>query len=572
MTQFTAGEPAAASGPGAAGSVSELGAEAVRARASYGEGALIVCDRVVRIYSGDGIEVQALQGLDLLVDPGELTAVVGASGSGKSTLINILAGLDSPTAGTVRVAGHDLGTLTARERLEYRRHEVGFIWQQTSRNLLPYLTGRQNVLVPLRFSRASRKQRTRRVAELLELLDVTHCADRAPDQLSGGEQQRLAIATALANQPRLLLADEPTGELDSATAGEVFGALQSVNRELGVTVLVVTHDPAVSAQVKRTVAIRDGRTSSETLRHGAAGRPGEHDTQHAVEYAVLDRAGRLQLPRDMTERLGMRERVRLQPEPDHIGVWPDERAGTPGTPARPPATVPPPAPSAAEPALVAVHEVSRTFGHGTTAVQALTGVCFTIRPGQLVALCGRSGSGKTTLLNIVGGLDAPTTGRVHVAGQDVTAMGERERMLLRRSDVAFIFQSFGLIPTLSAAENVGIPLRIAGTDRRTREERVELMLTIVGLDEHARQRPNELSGGEQQRVAIARALVGRPRLLIADEPTGQLDSETGRQIMRLLRTLVASEGITVLVATHDTALVDLADDILRLEDGRVVPV
>jgi len=187
----------------------------------------------------------------------------------------------------------------------------------------------------------------------------------------------------------------------------------------------------------------------------------------------------------------------------------------------------------------------------------------------LIAIRGRSGSGKTTLLNVIGGLDIPTSGTVAIAGRDLTMMTERDRLRLRRSTVAFIFQSFGLIPMLSAAENVGIPLRIAGADRRIREERVRQMLRIVGLAEHAQQRPAELSGGQQQRAAIARALVGNPQLLIADEPTGQLDLETGQQIMRLLQAVVRSEGVTALVATHDAALVDLADRVLRLEDGMV---
>jgi len=219
--------------------------------------------------------------------------------------------------------------------------------------------------------------------------------------------------------------------------------------------------------------------------------------------------------------------------------------------------------------LVAVRGVSRTFGTGHTAVPALRDVSCTVRRGQLAALCGRSGSGKTTLLNIIGGLDRPTSGRLQLAGQEITELGERERLALRRRTVAFIFQSFGLIPMLSAAENVGIPLRIAGTPSRVRDERVATMLAIVGLAGHAAHRPAELSGGQQQRVAIARALAGRPQLLIADEPTSQLDLETGRQIMRLLLTVVRSEGITALVATHDDALIDLADEVIRLEDGRV---
>jgi ABC-type lipoprotein export system ATPase subunit len=223
------------------------------------------------------------------------------------------------------VAGHDLGTMSPRDRLSYRRTTVGFIWQQTYRNLLPYLTALQNVIMPMRFAGLPRRLRARRAGELLEVLGLAHCAGRTPAQLSGGEQQRTAIATALANEPRVLLADEPTGELDSATARDVFAALQTANRELAVTVLVVTHDPAVSAQVRRTVAIRDGRTSSETLRHDAGGEEGGA-TGHAVEYAVLDRAGRVQLPREMLDAHGMRDRVRLEQEPDHIGVWPDRDA------------------------------------------------------------------------------------------------------------------------------------------------------------------------------------------------------------------------------------------------------
>jgi putative ABC transport system ATP-binding protein len=219
--------------------------------------------------------------------------------------------------------------------------------------------------------------------------------------------------------------------------------------------------------------------------------------------------------------------------------------------------------------MLDIRDVTRTYGSGSTATAALRGVTFSVGQGKLVALRGRSGSGKTTLLNIVGGLDTPDGGSISVAGHDVTAMNERERMRLRRETVAYIFQSFGLLPVLSAAENVGVPLRIAGMEPKERESRVELMLSIVGLAGHAKQRPAELSGGQQQRVAIARAIAIRPSLLLADEPTGQLDRETGRQIMRLLRTVVESEGVTALVATHDPGLIDLADSVLHLVDGKI---
>ena len=219
--------------------------------------------------------------------------------------------------------------------------------------------------------------------------------------------------------------------------------------------------------------------------------------------------------------------------------------------------------------MIDIRDMTRTYGSGSTATAALRGVTFTVGAGKLVALVGRSGSGKTTLLNIVGGLDSPDSGSISVAGYDMTAMGERERLRLRRGTVAFIFQSFGLLAVLSAAENVGVPLRIAGVAPKERESRVKLLLSMVGLADHAKQRPGELSGGQQQRVAIARALATQPSLLLADEPTGQLDRETGRQIMRLLRTVVESEGVTALVATHDPALIDLADSVLHLVDGKI---
>ena len=295
-------------------SLSELEALATKEKAAYGGDAHIVCDNLVRIYKTEGVEVVALQGLDLVVQTAELVAIVGASGSGKSTLLNVLSGLDVPTAGIARVGGMDLLAMTARDRLRYRRDLVGFIWQQTARNLLPYLTARENVELPMKLAGHARRGRA---AELLELLAVGGLAGRKPAEMSGGEQQRVAIAVALANSPQLVLADEPTGELDSETSEEVFGALRKANAELGVTVVVVTHDPLVSEQVDRTIGIRDGRTSSETLRReNAEGR------LVAEEYAVLDRVGRLQLPRDFMNALEMERRVRLELESDHIGVWP----------------------------------------------------------------------------------------------------------------------------------------------------------------------------------------------------------------------------------------------------------
>ncbi|WP_229074666.1 ATP-binding cassette domain-containing protein [Actinoplanes sp. DH11] len=287
---------------------------------------LILCESLVRIYQTGSIEVQALQGLDLAVDAGEMVAVVGASGSGKSTLLSILAGIDAPTAGRAHIDRWDLLAMSRADRVRYRRQTVGFVRQQTASNLVPYLSARQVIDLPMAAAGVPGRARRERTAELLETLGVTDCADRRPAQMSGGQQQRVAIAVALANRPRILLADEPTGELDTATSAEVFGALRHVNREFGVTVVVVTHDPAVSGQVERTVAIRDGRTSSEVLRRTATAANG--DTHMiAEEYAVMDRAGRVQIPREYREALDLTRRVRLALEADHITVQAADRAG-----------------------------------------------------------------------------------------------------------------------------------------------------------------------------------------------------------------------------------------------------
>ncbi|QAY74915.1 ABC transporter ATP-binding protein [Agromyces protaetiae] len=297
----------------------------------------IECVDLVRIFSADGVEVQALQGLNLRVDPGELVAVVGASGSGKSTLLTILSGLDTATAGVARVASHDLLAMGARERTRFRRHTVGFIWQQTARNVLPYLTAAENVALAIDVARTARgRERAARVDEMLDLLGVGALADRRPAELSGGQQQRVALAVALANRPLVLLADEPTGELDESTSAEVLDAMRSVNEELGVTTLIVTHDPTVSDHVRRTVQIRDGRTSTEVLR---STRLDEHGQTHttAEEFAVLDRVGRLQLPHDFVESLRLRDRVRLTLEDDHVEVFQGhgERPESSARPARP---------------------------------------------------------------------------------------------------------------------------------------------------------------------------------------------------------------------------------------------
>ena len=281
----------------------------------------ILCEDLFKIYKQEDLEVVALRGLDLKVKRGELMAIVGASGSGKSTLLNVLAGLDIPSAGRALVGGRNLLNMTPSDLVTYRRKEVGFVWQQTSRNVLPYLSALQNVELPMILEGMDPGPARARSRELLQMVGLGHRMDVKPDRLSGGEQQRVAIAVALANDPPLLLADEPTGELDSQTASEVFAVMRGLNSELGVTIVVVTHDPAIANQIDRVVAIRDGRISTESFRRVAF--QGREAYVYHDEYAVVDRTGRLQIPKEYLERLDVTERAKLRLTEGAVEVLPE---------------------------------------------------------------------------------------------------------------------------------------------------------------------------------------------------------------------------------------------------------
>ena len=278
----------------------------------------IVCDELVKVYTIGEIKTVALAGLDLEVQQGEVLAIVGPSGSGKSTLLNILGGLDQPTSGTVTVGEVDLLGLSPDGLMRYRRDVVGFVWQQNARNLLPYLTALQNVQLPMQLRGVGPRERHERACDLLEAVAVAERMDHRCGELSGGEQQRVAIAIALANGPGLLLADEPTGSVDSRTAGIIVDLFRSLAHRYGVTVVIVTHDTHISQHVDRTVAIYDGRTSFERVRRTAGDAVVGHDT-----YVIVDRSGRLQLPPELIERLGIAGRARVSIAEDHLEIWPE---------------------------------------------------------------------------------------------------------------------------------------------------------------------------------------------------------------------------------------------------------
>lgn len=288
---------------------------------------IIRCENLVKIYKTKDIEVLALQGMDINIAPGELMAIVGNSGSGKSTFLNMLGGLDRPTAGKLYVDGKNLFKMTEKELVEYKRKTVGFVWQNNARNLLPYLSAQQNVQMPMVFDNPLEKEK--RALELLELVGMAHKKDSKLSQLSGGEQQRIALAIALANKPKILLADEPTGSVDTKTGNYILDVFRKINREMGITVIIVTHDIKLTSKVNRVVSIRDGKTSSERIMRKSYAQELENiqmfsEAEDAVkhyeesldvheEYAVLDRAGRVQIPRELLDKIGVKDnRVKLE--------------------------------------------------------------------------------------------------------------------------------------------------------------------------------------------------------------------------------------------------------------------
>ncbi|GAB4164071.1 MAG: hypothetical protein Fur0021_39540 [Candidatus Promineifilaceae bacterium] len=532
-------------------------------------------DNLVKIYKVADLEVVALQGLDLQIARGDMMALVGASGSGKSTLLNIIGGLDTPSAGSITVDGHDLLNLNQNERTQYQRQVVGFVWQQPARNLLPYLTAQENVEMPMMLGEQDGRRRRERALELLEMVGLSDRASFRPDRLSGGQQQRVALAIALANNPPLLLADEPTGQVDSVSAESIFLALRRLNEAYQTTIIVVTHDPKVSNHVNRVVGIRDGRTSTELRRV----RRMENGELEHEEWVIMDQTGRLQLPKVYVESLGIRGRVKVRLEKDHVSVWPDELSKIARLEAEPEETmfwqrkdVPVTLQTTKREDMpaVATHDLRRVFHSGVEEVHAVDGVTMEIASGKMVVVKGPSGSGKTTLLNLIAGLDEPTEGEVIVAGQKLSELSAAERVELRRRQIGFVFQTFGLLPYLSAQENVEVPLRLLRLSRKERRERVQNVLKLVGLAERARHRTYELSGGEQQRVALARALVNQPSLILADEPTGQLDTITGTNIIALLRRIVQETGITVVIASHDPKVMEAVDQVFELKDGQLI--
>jgi ABC-type lipoprotein export system ATPase subunit len=495
-----------------------------------------------RVHSTPEGDAVALQGLTLTVAEGEILTVLGPSGAGKTSFLRIVAGLDSPSAGTIRVFGADLRSLSRGARAGYRS-SLGYLDQHYERALAPELTARELVALRLRADGVERAEREARAEELLGRVGLAAKGGSLPAQLSGGEQQRVALCAALAHRPRLLLADEPTGELDDANARLVYGAIAELAAAEGCTVVIVSHDPASTEIANRFVHIRDGRVSEETVRG-------------AVDEGtiVVGRGGWLRLPEEFLERAGIGARAAASLEGGRIVVT---AAGSDG--ARPEA--PAPAPLARPPgkAVALLRGLAKAHGQGATAAQVFSGLDAEFESGRVTVVTGPSGSGKTTLLHLLAGLDLPDEGDVLVDDVAVDELDRAARAELRRREVALVPQQTGLVPFLSARENVELGQEIRGLDGDAHEA-----LNAVGLAERAGQRVSRLSAGEQVRVAVARALAARPALLLVDEPTARLDQANALRLATLLSTLARETGAAVVCATHDPVVIAQADSELAL--------
>ena len=505
---------------------------------------LVDARELFAVYPSASGGIAALQGLTLSLQDEEICVVLGPSGSGKTTFMRALAGLARPSAGSLVVAGLDVLHASARELGRYRRDVLGYADQHYWRALEGELTVEELVALPLGLAAVPPAESTLRARELLERVGLLDRADARPGELSGGEQQRIALCAALAHRPRLVIADEPTGDLDGESARDVLALLAELVAETGAAAILVSHDSASTRIADRVVHIRDGRVSEE--------RAGE------VETAVVGTGGWLRIPEETLRAAGIHDRARIVPGDGSVALHPvdgrmaapvSERALLPGTRGD----------------VLEARGVSRSYGSQV----ALDGVDASFAPGELTVVVGPSGSGKSTLLALLAGLDVPDEGEVRLGEMVVSSRDRAARATLRRERIAVIGQAPGLSGFLSARETVELGLALRGIEPGAARERASEALAAVGLVAHAERRVGLLSAGQRERVALARVFAARTPVVIADEPTSRLDASTTLEIGGLLAELAHATGTTVVCATHDPLLIGLADSEVRL--GEMAP-
>jgi ABC-type lipoprotein export system ATPase subunit len=543
---------------------------------STGEPILSVRD-VFCVHRTEQGDTAALQGASLDARGGEIVCVLGPSGAGKSTLLRVIAGLQTPSAGDVIVRGRDIGRLPSRERAALRHQLLGFLSQHADATLAPDLRLQDAVGLPLALRGVPRSERRRRVNALLDRVGLDGRERAWPHELSGGERQRAALCAALVHRPALLLADEPTGELDAASAANVRALIAAMCREAGAATVLVSHDPLSGQIADRTLVIRDGRVAEQGL-------GGSHSL-------VVSADGWVRLPTEMLARasIGRHVRVKLAGEElritragegvdrndaedgSAVPVSPRARVSSPGLPVSSGVTVSSGLTvssgvtvSSGAPAHVTWSGVYRARGRGAGRRTVLSGHAHDLATGQMTALVGPSGSGKTTLLRIIAGIDRPDAGTVTLDERPLDGDSE-ERARLRRERIGYLPQDPAPVPFLSAEENIVLALQLRGWPLADAHARAAVVLARVGLADRSRQHVVRLSAGETQRVALARALAGARGLLVADEPTSRLDRDGAAVVADLLAAAAAREGQTVLCATHDEAVIARADAVLELD-------
>jgi ABC-type lipoprotein export system ATPase subunit len=504
---------------------------------------------VFRIHPAGGQGAVALQGLTLSVREGERCVVLGPSGSGKSTLLRIAAGFERPSAGVARTLGADLGAMPSRRAAAFRTRRLGFLDQHYARSLSTALSCAENVELPLRLAGASRAARRRRALDLLASVGLEERAGDAPDRLSGGEQQRVALCASIAHRPAILFADEPAGELDAATAASVYELLAELASRDGATLVVVSHDERATELADRVIHIRDGRVGGEA-RRGEAMR------------LVVGRGGWLRLPADARQAAGIGRRASWDARDGEIRLAGELATATPVAPARAAA-------AAATETAVEVRGVRKSYGAGERARHVLSGFDATLAHGLLVALEGRSGSGKTTLLHLLAGLERPDAGSIVVAGRELTELDREELAGHRRDHIGWVGQEPGLVPFATALENTTLALELRdGAHRPGHEPDARAWLGRMGLADCVDRIADRLSVGERQRVAIARALARKPDVLLLDEPTARLDEENASLVADLLVAAARVSNALVVCATHDRAVAERADAVITLGEVR----
>jgi ABC-type lipoprotein export system ATPase subunit len=500
-------------------------------------------------------DAAALQGLSLRLRHGERLCVLGPSGAGKTTLLQVVAGLRVPSVGSVLVFGIDIGRQPGRRRARLRHRLIGFLDQRAEASLPPELTVAEAVALPLALRGARRSERRTRAGELLRAAGLQDRAQALPSELSGGERQRAALCAALAHRPSLLLADEPTAELDEASARQMAALIDEMATADGTTVITVSHDPAMAQGVQRVVRMRDGRIVEER-RGGQAS-------------LVVGADGWVRLPRPLLQESGIGGWARVAAGPGGLVLTPSDPAPLPPLgPVAPPAPLPgelrePAIPAAPRPTPIQLESVWRWRGQGTSRRAVLADLSAELGPGGLTVIIGRSGSGKTTLLELLACLAQPDCGELIIAGERVGALGAEGLAALRRRRLGYLPQEPAPVGFLSAVENVAVALVVRGIGAEEARDRAEEVMSEVGLAERRRQRVARLSLGEAQRVALARALVCACGLLVVDEPTSRLDSDGAAAVAALLRR-AAQDGHTVVCATHDPLLIERADQTLEL--------